>query len=413
MKLIRRTYRLSLLWLLPVLLLGNIFVFFMINYVVYEETDEFLIYEMNRLVSFHREYNDLPDFHMVSDILEDVDYPEPVFKDTLLLESGDNEMVPYRELYFTIDHRGKKVTLVLRHLLVGEDDILRGTLLIVAGLALLVAITFLLMIKQVSGKIWKPFYQTLKTIRGFKINEPVPALPVTGIDEFNTLNTTVEGFLKKISTDYKRTKEFNENASHELQTHLAVIRANAEFLLNEPEAEKPDEKHLQAIYNATVKLSQTQKSLLLLSKIGNQEFNNPVALDLGEVLKQSLQLFRDAAELRDISVRQDIGKCTLQMDPGLADVMVNNLVKNSVKHNVKGGYISILLESSSLTIENSGHSHEGEPETLLERFKTGTKGNLGIGLAIVKQICDLYKFDILYRIEKENVHFIKVSFPKA
>ena len=69
------------------------------------------------IVTYHSTYNDLPDFHKVASIIEGVSHPVPVFKDTLLLEPADNEMVPYRELHFTINHKGTDFTLVLRHLL--------------------------------------------------------------------------------------------------------------------------------------------------------------------------------------------------------------------------------------------------------------------------------------------------------
>ena len=107
MRLIKRTYYITSLWLLPVTLIGSIFCFLMIEFISYEETDEFLTYEMQRLERYHAEHNDLPEFHKVADILPDVVYSKPFFKDTMLLEPGDNEMVPYRELYFTINHKGQ------------------------------------------------------------------------------------------------------------------------------------------------------------------------------------------------------------------------------------------------------------------------------------------------------------------
>jgi len=220
MKLINRTFRLTTIWLLPVLIIGSIFVFFMIKYIVYEETDEYMTYEMERIVKYHGMNNDLPEFHQLDYIQEGVYHEKPFFKDTMMLEPADNEMVPHRELHFSIEHKGENFGLVIRHLLPGNDDIFQGSIIIILGLMLFIFMVLLLTINMVSKSIWKPFYQTLNILTGFKINTPIPTLPQTPIDEFETLNNTVSNLLKKVNDDYSRTREFNENASHELQTHL-------------------------------------------------------------------------------------------------------------------------------------------------------------------------------------------------
>ncbi len=80
MRLIKRTYLTTFTWLIPILLIGSIFSFFMIKYIVYEETDEHLTYEMERLVEYHSNYGDLPEYHRVTDIIEGLRFDEPVFK---------------------------------------------------------------------------------------------------------------------------------------------------------------------------------------------------------------------------------------------------------------------------------------------------------------------------------------------
>lgn len=409
MKLIRKTYLYTVLWFPLVLIIGSVFIFYMIRYINYEETDEFLTYEMERLVEYHRQHNDLPDFHHVAAILPDVKYDSPVFKDTFLLEPADNEMIPYRELYFTIEHNNTSQTIVLRHLLPGEDDIAEGTLLIILGLMLLISLLVFVILNVMAGKIWKPFYQTLDKLTAFKISGPLPQLPSTEIDEFRLLNTTLDNLLKKAAADYRHNKEFGENASHELQTYLAIIRANTEKLINENrDGEIPGE--LQKIYSAATTLSQIQKSLLLLGKIGNQEFSNRVKTDLKATMEQSLETFREAIEIREIKVTTVLDDCVVTTDPGLAGILVNNLLKNAVKYNIQGGFIQIGLNKNELKISNSGQPFAGNPETMMKRFEKGKDGNIGIGLAIVKQICGLYNYGVSYTVSKEAVHTVKVVF---
>ncbi|GJM31835.1 MAG: two-component sensor histidine kinase [Saprospiraceae bacterium] len=410
MKLIYRTYTLTAIWLLPVMIIGSIFCFYMIEYIAYEETDEFLTYEMERLVNYHKEFKHLPEYHKVADILPDVKYDHFYFKDTLLLEPGDNELVPYRELRFTIDHKGRDFSIVLRHLLLGRDDVAQGTLLIIIGLMLLVALFLVIMVNQITGQIWKPFYHTLDNLKKFKIGEALPVFQKTEIEEFGTLNATLQTLLKKITSDYHHNKEFNENASHELQTHLAIIRANTEKLLNRSTGEVEAMGELKKIYAASTRLSQVQKSLLLLSKITNKEYSNNQDVKLQEPLNLALDFFSEAINIREIELKKHLEPCMVNMDAGLAEILVNNLLKNAVKHNLQKGYIWVKLTASSLIIENSGLPFQGDPNSLLERFAKGENGNIGIGLAIVKQICELYNFSISYEVSEQDSHKITILF---
>lgn len=409
MKLIKRTYLYTAFSLLPLFILGSLFAFYMIEYIAYEETDEFLTYEMERLVRYHEMNNDLPDFHRVADILEGVKYEQPVFKDTLLLEPGDNEMVPHRELRFSIVHNGQDFTIVIRQLLLGRDDIAQGTLFIIFGLLFLFSVVVLLTVNLVARKIWQPFYTTLDKITHFKIRDPLPQFKPTGTDEFNLLNSALHTFIKKITDDYRHNKEFNENASHELQTHLAEIKAATGKLLDNPAHDQEYLTEINRISRAATRLSQAQKSLLLLSKIGNNEFRNETHLNLAEVLNSSLDFFTETMSLRHIRLEKQVEDCPLHMDAGLAGILINNLIKNAVKHNVENGFIKVLLTKEKLLIENSGTAYGGDTDKLLQRFGKGKTGNTGIGLAIVKEICELYNFRLSYSVA-EKKHQISILF---
>lgn len=410
MKLIQKTYRSTLKWLIPVVIASSFYCYLIIESVQHEETDEFLTYEMERLIHYHNENNDLPEFHKMAAILPDVKYDQPIFKDTLLLEPADNEMVPHRELRFTIQHNGKDFTIVLRHLLMGQDDMVEGTLLIVGGILILIILLLFFVLNNINIRVWKPFYKTLDTLVKYEINQPAPEMATAEIAEFDTLNTTLNRLLEKSSADYQRSKEFNENVSHELQTHLAIIRANTEKLLNQFGEDETNLQTLTKIYSASSDLSRIQKSLLLLNKIGNQEFNKNEHFDLDEVLSEVLETFSEVMEMQEIKVEIKREKCMLFADKGLAEILLNNLIKNAIKHNIASGYISIVLDKKSFIIENSGHSYAGNPSDLVQRFTTGVSGNTGIGLSIVKQICTLYDYKLDYTIYNQNIHKTAILF---
>jgi signal transduction histidine kinase len=135
-----------------------------------------------------------------------------------------------------------------------------------------------------------------------------------------------------------------------------------------------------------------------------------VNVDFDIVLSQALSLFDEVIALRAISLSVKLLPCRQVIDAGLADILVNNLIKNAVKHNVANGFINVELTEKHLVIANSGQPYSGDPAQLMERFAKGKDGNLGIGLAIVKQICDLHGYKIAYSISEKSIHQIQIIF---
>lgn len=409
MKLINRTYIGSLLLSVPVIIIGTIFCFYIIRYINHEETDEYLTYEMHRITDYYNTHGILPEFNSINHIKYNVNYPHPQFSDTLLLETGDNEFVPYRQLCFSMEHKGEKHTIVLSHLLMGNDDILEGTLLIIVGLVFLTFIFQTLMIRLVNRRLWKPFYVTLSKLQSFRIDNAAPELTLTGTEEFDTLNKRLQLLLEKVVRDYKSNKEFNENASHELQTHLAVIRSRTESLINTSLNDSPE---IHDIYRAANKLSQIQKSLLLLSKISNNEFSKEEQVNLKELVQNTLGIFEENFEIRNIRITTTLNDSPVFMDKGLAGILINNLVKNALRHNVENGYMDIVLDSRQLTVRNSGKPFSGNPELMFQRFASGNGESTGIGLAIVKQICDIYHHQVSFTIDMQTHYSLQIIFNK-
>ena len=409
MKLIKQTYFRTIIWLIPIFLVSSLLSFYVIKFIVYEETDEHLSYEMERIIKYHAKYNHLPEFHKIANIIEDYKLEKAIYRDTLILEEFDNEMIPFRELLFTINLNGQDFTIVLRDLLPGNDDVLEGSLLKMLAHLFIISMSILLVINSISSKLWKPFYKTIDSLTKYRVSQEIPIFEKSNIEEFNTLNDTIEELLKKIIHDYSRTKNFNENASHELQTHLSIIKLNSEKLLNSSQLNQEQLKQIYNISNATSKLSAVQNSLLLLSKIGNLEFKNNVQIDISKTIENTLKLYEEIISIREIKLELENKTFFVFMDKGLAEILINNLIKNATKHNFQSGYISISLKEKTLKIENSGASFSGKPDELFERFKKGESGNIGLGLAIVKQICEVYSFEISYTISEQK-HIIEIHF---
>lgn len=293
-----------------------------------------------------------------------------------------------------------------------SDDIAEAvikTLLWIFGLQLIGAF-FVGM--YLSNRTLKPFKNLLQQIRDFKLKKHnVVVGPDTNITEFKDLSRFMEQMTRKAIDDYKNLKEFTENASHELQTPVAIAGSKLE-LLAESELSSEQLEWVASAQRSIHKLSRLNKALSLLNKIENQEFEDEQEVDFSNLVHESLDGFRELWELSGISVKTNIrDNVKLKIDPVLADILWANLFSNAIKHNVENGRIFITLTDTFLKIENTGKVYAGEPSELFGRFKKQNQSSqsIGLGLSIVAQIAERYEWEISYSV-REHWHRIDVLF---
>lgn len=296
--------------------------------------------------------------------------------------------------------------------LVESDDITDAVLTSMKWtLLILLAVTALLSL-LVSRSILAPFNKTLAVIQAFQLKRQEPVvLPETKTSEFRQLNTFLADMMHKARNDYQSLKEFTENASHELQTPVAIVRGKMELLF---ETSLTDEQArlLVSCQQALDKLSKMGQSLSLLTKIENREFVSPEPVNLSRLLQDSLFAFQELLELKSIRLEQDITSgIKLEIHPVLADILLTNLISNAIRHNLPEGYIRVKLRKDILIIENSGEPLRESAHIMFGRFKKGSSKNnsIGLGLAIVKRICEQSQLSITYE-NKEERHLLSIWF---
>lgn len=276
---------------------------------------------------------------------------------------------------------------------------------------LLIAIVFLN--KKSSRKLWQPFFQTLETTGAYDVVYK-PAFWLsneTGISEFNELNRELNALTAKVNLAYSNQKQFVENASHEIQTPLAIIRSKLDLLINEQGLTEETASLLADITQANDRLSQMNKSLLLLAKIDNNQFPELEKINISKLVSGILANYQehyDNFPVTDLLISNDI---YITANPALIEILFSNLVKNSVIHNYPGGYIRVKLDKDQFSIENSGPPLATDPVALFERFHKGNPASktTGLGLALVKQIAQLYGMGAAYDYA-EGIHHIKLTF---
>lgn len=267
----------------------------------------------------------------------------------------------------------------------------------------------------ISRRILAPFHQTLKAIENFSLRkERGINLPATRTKEFEQLNYFLKNMTGKARADYRALKEFTENASHELQTPLAIIRGKLELLLESPLTEEQGNQILSAL-NSIEKLSKINHSLTLLNKLENQEFTAIESINFSQHVHTILNDLSELIEMKSIALKKEIAEnVRVLIHPSLADILIMNLLSNAIRHNVHGGEILISLTTRRLLVSNTGAPPQIPLEQVFERFKRSNTNDesVGLGLAIVKQICEVSKLIVKYDYI-DGRHVLSITFNAA
>lgn len=337
------------------------------------------------------------------------------YVDTLMYMKNEDEFEPVRMLKTVFMHNNRYYELKVITSMVEEDDLVNQLLYSLLWLYLGLVATILVLNNVLLRKIWKPFYRLLRKLKGFRLEAPQPLGDInTRIDEFRLLNDTVQKLLKGNIAAYNSQKQFIENAAHELQTPLAICLNRLELFVERHELSDEQLGQLASVMNGLQRASRLNQSLLLLSRIENQQFGQGTVVDLNAATRQVLADFSEQAAYKGVilSVKEE-GACTVTMHPDLAGVLLTNLVKNAIVHNVPGGRVEVVLHTGSLQVHNTGSSTPLDRDRIFDRFykAQSSSSSTGLGLAIVKAIADLYGFEVSYTYRQE--HVVTVSFSRG
>ncbi len=335
-----------------------------------------------------------------------------VVKDTFHFNKYEDEELPFRELVFTVKTKEGLYTVYVGKPIIEADDMIEtvaSSLGIVVGILLII---LFLLNWLLAKSMWKPFYTTINSLKLFDLSrKETLSLPTTNIAEFKLLNETLAMMAEKIKTDYQSLKEFTENASHEIQTPLAIIRTKLEQMIQVENIPAEQMNIIQDVYESVNRLSKLNQSLLLLTKIENLQFKEIQEVKIDELINKKLTQFEDMISFKKINIDLNTNSLVTKMNLLLADIFLSNLLSNAIRHNEEGGIIKIYVLNESIIISNSGKPLDIAPEKIFDRFqKSGNSSeSIGLGLSIVKQICDTYNFKLKYSY-KERIHTMTILF---
>lgn len=335
-----------------------------------------------------------------------------VFSDTLVMHSQLERLEPHLKLDVIKNIEGKSYLISLYDIVIEKDDIIDGLVESLVTMYLLLLAAVLIIALIASYFILRPFNNTLSVIRNFSLTERNQEVkfPKSRVSEFKRLNQFLTEMTDKVKSDYQALKEFSENASHELQTPLAILQGKLEVLMDADNLTEDQINQIGSAQNTVKRLSNLSNALSLLTKIENNEFKNVTEVNLSHTIRTMADEFKELIELKSINIKTNIQEDVIvNADKVLIELLLTNLINNAIRHNWENGNITLSLTTHYLEISNSGTPIEGDPSELFQRFKKSnqSESSLGLGLAIVQKVCDLYQYSIQYSYSAEQ-HLLKV-----
>lgn len=339
-------------------------------------------------------------------------HPQITYRDEMVFITEKSETELARVLitiFRTEDER--YMELVVYTPTIEKHDLLRAILGWIIFLYVLLLLIILSINIWVFRKNMKPLYVLLKWLDSSQLgkkNEPLEN--ITKITEFRKLNAATMAFAERGEKLFEQQKTFIGNASHEMQTPLAICRNRLEMLMEDETLTEHQLNELIKTHQTLENLTRMNRSLLLLCKIENGQFADTRSVCLNDILAHYLDDYKEVYAYRNITVTvtTDSSFC-VEMNDSLVSVLVTNLLKNSFVHNIDGGFIYIKITANTFEISNTGEKPL-DRERIFERFYQGQKkeGSTGLGLALVDSICKANHLKIDYTYV-ENRHIFTIS----
>lgn len=290
-----------------------------------------------------------------------------------------------------------------------DETILAIALITCIFIALLIT-GFILLNKKISKKVWTPFTDTLEKLKNFDLNHPVsPIFTENDIIEFTELHAVLTKLIDNNLQLYHQQKEFVQNASHELQTPLAILKSKIDLFIQDTSLTQEQRNVIESVAATVSRISRINKNLLLLTEIENKSYTSE-QVDVRKLLLPIVDSLKDVSGNRTELALSFTQELLIEGNESLTEILITNLLSNAIRHSFQPGKITIVIQDRSLIIRNTG-TEPLKQDMLFKRFSTvssQTQGT-GLGLAIVKEICNKHAWNITYDFLKEE-HVFSVKF---
>lgn len=404
--------------LVPLMLLwGTLFYFAMVSE-INEEADDSLERYASLIVERCREGRVLPALNSGSNnsytlrpitAEEAAEYRVPHFRDEEVYIPERREWEPARVMTLSfLDDRSQYLLLEVATPTFEKDDLVETILgWSVALFALLIVVVVVVATLSIRSTL-QPLYALLKWLDGYTPGQRHSRVPNdTDITELRRLNEAAQSAVERSESMVERQKQFIGNASHELQTPLAVVSNRVEHLINYTAPTEEQLAELVEISNSLRQSVRLNRTLLQLTRIESGEVAQSEDVDVVAVVEEVVDTCREIYAEREIECQTVLPESyTISINEGLLRTLVLNIVKNAFVHGMERSCVEVSLERGVLRISNAGDAAL-DGERLYDRFYTSgsRETSTGLGLAIVKSICDHYGYALYYKFVDSKHHF--------
>lgn len=418
MKLLTKYNRLNIISAIIALLVSSVCYYFFIRYELILQLDKDLEIEELEIMDYVKMHDSLPAASSYKDQLISFqkindERVKRRFSSKDVFSNDQNEWQRVREIIFPVHAGYNNYKVMISKSQRETDDLIRLILLISSGIAMALLLAIFIINRFILKKLWRPFNITLQQLQQFNLTgKKELELQESSIYEFAELNNAVTVMSNKVILDYEALKSFTENASHELQTPLAIIQSKLELLMQSNNLQEEQLRDIHFMQEACTRLSKLNHSLILLTKIDNRQFHEKEIINAGDILERQLKNYEELIAVKKITVAATIDEeCKLAMNETMVEILFSNLVTNAIKHNIPNGKITLELTPKKLVIINTGNELKTDSTELFGRFKKDNNDttSLGLGLSIVKKICEQNEYLIEYTY-KDGLHSVTVCF---
>jgi len=417
MKLFTQYNRVNIFATIATFIVGSVAFYGVLYSILRHQLDDTLRSEQQEVTEYVQSHGVLPDFENTrhqwitaqptTNPVEHKHFNSYIHHDN---RDGDDDWV--RQLTFSIKVGSGYYTVSVNRPEAETEDLLKLIIMVTLGMIGLILLVNYFINRRLINRLLKPFYNTVGEIINYRVAFEKPLqLPHSTIDEIDLLNESLNEMAARIYREYFALKSFTENASHEMQTPLAVINGKIEVLLQNEGLNEPGIQQLLAIEQATKKLARLHQSLLLLAKLENRQFTPDEPVNMQQVIESKIDEWQDLIASRGLVVHTACERTIIAFHPQLAEILLNNILNNALRYTPKGGEIHINLDEACLRISNTAASGPLDTERVFLRFyktQNAAEGT-GLGLAIVKEICSLAGFTIKYAFGGGN-HIFSIYF---